>query len=57
MICSFLMQITASEQAVVVEELWTFLSDYLDRTVARADVAINQSAMQHTAMEEVQSPL
>ena len=57
MICSFLMQITASEQAVVVEELWTFLSDYLDRTMARADVAINQSAMQHTAIDEVQSPL
>lgn len=39
-----------------MEELWTFLSDYLDRTTARTDIAINESTMRLTAMEEVQCP-
>jgi hypothetical protein len=50
------LQITAPDQAAVVEELWTFLSDYLDRTTARTDIAINESTMRLTAMEEVQCP-
>lgn len=46
----------APEQATVVEELWTFLSDYLDRMAARADVAINEAALHQGVREQVQPP-
>ncbi|CAL8462860.1 g2394 [Coccomyxa elongata] len=47
-------QIIAPEQATVVEELWTFLSDYLDRMAARADVAINEAALHQGVREQLE---
>jgi hypothetical protein len=41
------------EQASVVEELWSSLADYLDRMMARADVAINDSAEHQRVRDEV----
>ncbi|BDA48146.1 hypothetical protein COCOBI_11-4050 [Coccomyxa sp. Obi] len=50
-------QIIAPEQAMVVEELWTFLSDYLDRMVARADVALNEAALHQGVREQLEREL
>lgn len=46
-------QIAPAEQAEAVEELWTFLADYFDRTVARANIAITDAARHRDSKEDV----
>jgi hypothetical protein len=51
--CVLNMQIQSKEQSSIIEELWTYIADYLDRTIARADVALTEAATHRDTKEEV----